>query len=932
VNVMTKKRVKFCFVLLCVVLLSTFAFRNMDALLHTPFAREIAFENISKAIMDEEKNIILLDKSLQRILKIRQDGSLVFEIDAAHQHQTERDHLPKDLAVDSRGNLYVLQMVLDPNEAFVEGEEIVRYSPEGRFEQVVYRLHHEEGKRVERPGRLQELRFENGELLFYDWDGSRITLKSLALESREESTLFQVNLPFDPYIAYLSGMEDNLLLYTTKRAELVKHDSGGMESTLLYRNGDSEETREAFPVYLDYEPPFVYVVDIGRKEVIRLNHLTGEKQVLTSTDQLRSQGYDISLTSTTSIRVTDGHELILTVGNSVLRLNQDGTVKQVYDSARIEPATRMFIFSVWGAAATALLLVLYLLRLVYVDWMKRRMPVLFKQILVFTPILFSAMVLTAGFVYENLLQKMEEEIYNKLKIFAHLSSTTLDKEKFLALERPADFKGSTYNELEQRYLEFLQGIGLDREGMYASLYRVENGRMYVMMYSSESVGTWYPVEIEEEYKPLLENGEILALKSGDADGEWMFVMAPIYSGDQELVGIQEVGITLANFNEYKRDLLWSTLRIVAILSPLLLAVFLVMTYILLSSIRKLRNSVVAVASGNWDTRVNIRTRDEVEELGHQFNLMARYIRKYVADLNHSSEAYFRFVPQQFLQCLGKECILDVQLGDQKEADMTIFIAKLQSFSEMSRGLSSEENFQFLNAVFKKIGPVIREHEGFVSRYLPSGIFALFPEKPIQAVHAAIAILQTARRMNDSQSDAYPSQPADVAIAIHRGPVMLGIIGEEKRMESGVISEHATIASVLEKKAKLLGAQILVSDSLEEELASSGLNYRALGLIFLEEQRKSVRLYDVFEGDPDERRSSKLKTRTAFEEAVRLYQQGRFHDARERFVQILRMDRDDQAAKLYFYAAELFGERGADAGFDGALPVQLIQEAAVLSGS
>lgn len=72
-----------------------------------------------------------------------------------------------------------------------------------------------------------------------------------------------------------------------------------------------------------------------------------------------------------------------------------------------------------------------------------------------------------------------------------------------------------------------------------------------------------------------------------------------------------------------------------------------MTYVLLSSIRKLRNSVGEIAKGNWDTVVTINTRDEVSDLGDSVNTMAARIRDYITKVENFSQSYYRFVPQQF---------------------------------------------------------------------------------------------------------------------------------------------------------------------------------------------------------------------------------------------------------------------------------------------
>ena len=67
----------------------------------------------------------------------------------------------------------------------------------------------------------------------------------------------------------------------------------------------------------------------------------------------------------------------------------------------------------------------------------------------------------------------------------------------------------------------------------------------------------------------------------------------------------------------------------------------------------------------------------------------------------------RFVPKDFLQILGKESILDVELGDQAQSDMAILFADVRSFTSLSERMSPGENFAFLNSYLDRVGPVIR---------------------------------------------------------------------------------------------------------------------------------------------------------------------------------------------------------------------------------
>ncbi|SVC04217.1 uncharacterized protein METZ01_LOCUS257071, partial [marine metagenome] len=60
-----------------------------------------------------------------------------------------------------------------------------------------------------------------------------------------------------------------------------------------------------------------------------------------------------------------------------------------------------------------------------------------------------------------------------------------------------------------------------------------------------------------------------------------------------------------------------------------------------------------------------------------------------------TEAYQRFVPEQLLSNLEKKSILDVQLGDQVQKEMSILFSDIRSFTTLSESMSPEENFRFI---------------------------------------------------------------------------------------------------------------------------------------------------------------------------------------------------------------------------------------------
>jgi methyl-accepting chemotaxis protein len=88
------------------------------------------------------------------------------------------------------------------------------------------------------------------------------------------------------------------------------------------------------------------------------------------------------------------------------------------------------------------------------------------------------------------------------------------------------------------------------------------------------------------------------------------------------------------------------------------------------------------------------------------------------------QAYARFVPNEFLHLLNKKRILDIQLGNHKEMEMTVLFSDIRSFTSLSEQMSPQENFYFLNSYLGEMGPIIEKHQGFIDKYIGDAIMAL----------------------------------------------------------------------------------------------------------------------------------------------------------------------------------------------------------------
>ncbi|MBE9125550.1 response regulator [Coleofasciculus sp. LEGE 07092] len=266
-------------------------------------------------------------------------------------------------------------------------------------------------------------------------------------------------------------------------------------------------------------------------------------------------------------------------------------------------------------------------------------------------------------------------------------------------------------------------------------------------------------------------------------------------------------------------------------------------------------------------------------------------------------AYGRFVPHEFLQFLERESIIEVQLGDQVQKEMTVLFADIRSFTSLSERMSPKDNFDFINAYLSRVSPVIRNHHGFIDKYIGDAVMALFPPTADDAVQAAID-MQKQVSLYNCQRQKNGKEPIAIGIGLHTGSLMLGTVGELQRMDTTVIADAVNLASRLEGLTKIYGVDILISEQTRDRLQNPHqYDYRFLGRVTVKGKSQPIAVFEIFDSNPQALIELKTQTRTEFEEAVELYIQKKFAEAQEVFKQVLQTNQDDRVVRHYIERCE-----------------------------
>jgi adenylate cyclase len=170
--------------------------------------------------------------------------------------------------------------------------------------------------------------------------------------------------------------------------------------------------------------------------------------------------------------------------------------------------------------------------------------------------------------------------------------------------------------------------------------------------------------------------------------------------------------------------------------------------------------------------------------------------------------------------------LDAPLGATRMQPVAVLFADIVGFTRFAEGSDPQTVVATLRQFHGRLERAIFDQGGTLDKFLGDGIMATFGTPSVglhdarNALAAALAACTAVGSWNTERT-ARGEPPIEVAIGIHYGPVVLGDIGSERRMEFAVLGDVVNVAQRLEGLTRRLGCQIVVSDDFVCALRAEG---------------------------------------------------------------------------------------------------------------
>jgi adenylate cyclase len=259
-------------------------------------------------------------------------------------------------------------------------------------------------------------------------------------------------------------------------------------------------------------------------------------------------------------------------------------------------------------------------------------------------------------------------------------------------------------------------------------------------------------------------------------------------------------------------------------------------------LQRLHAAVKALAAGDPSSQVEVTTRDEVGALTEAFNDMSRSLD----EKRRIETAFRRYVSDHVLQQVVDRPESVQLLGERRV--VTVLFIDIRRFSELASVIGPEPLVAYLNEAFELITSRLLEHGATVDKYLGDAILAYFGA-PIEiadhaerAVASAISIQRSIEERNAKcESSGAPFHRLDVGIGVQTGPVVLGNIGSELKMNYTVIGDAVNVANRLQSMAG--GGEIFVTEDVQQRLGER-VDLEDLGPRQVKGREEPVRVYRV----------------------------------------------------------------------------------------
>lgn len=169
---------------------------------------------------------------------------------------------------------------------------------------------------------------------------------------------------------------------------------------------------------------------------------------------------------------------------------------------------------------------------------------------------------------------------------------------------------------------------------------------------------------------------------------------------------------------------------------------------------------------------------------------------------------------------------DQPFGRTREQEVGVLFADMVGFTRFAENSSPDELIKLLREFHGRIARTIFDYGGTLDKFIGDCVMATFgtpktsADDAMRTISCCRAIASSIEAWNTERAAA-GLPPVGVGIGAHYGRVVIGDIGDERRLEFAVLGDTVNVASRLEDLTRELSSTILISNELAQAVRSQG---------------------------------------------------------------------------------------------------------------
>ncbi len=169
----------------------------------------------------------------------------------------------------------------------------------------------------------------------------------------------------------------------------------------------------------------------------------------------------------------------------------------------------------------------------------------------------------------------------------------------------------------------------------------------------------------------------------------------------------------------------------------------------------------------------------------------------------------RYLPSQIVGDLAEQDPDALRQGQERQA--AVLFVDIRGFTRWSEGRAPEDVGAFITEFRRRIERAARAHDGIIDKYIGDAAMVFFvgEDEAARGVACAQEVLAEIATWSDQlRSDG--EDAVAVGVGLHLGPVFLGVVGTQDRLEYTVLGDTVNVAARLQDACKPTGQKLIVS--------------------------------------------------------------------------------------------------------------------------